>query len=338
MKPARTRTVFRICAAVAVVVAMLGLAACGNESDEDQKSPAEQKVNETSVTLDRKTAAANAIVTVALEAAPASRTMEAGYATVVDLADLASSLGSYSEAIAQRSQAKARADASKAELARLMSLHADDQNASQKAVDAAKASAAEDDAAIASADAKAKAVERSMVQRWGEKLTREVLAGTSWSAELMNRTAVLVEAALTTDARPADVELVSPEGKTYSATFLAASPRVDPRLERPTLFYLAKGANLAIGLNLVVHADLAMPVRGVLVPTDAVVWEGGKSIVFVMREPGHYDDVAVDTSHPTAEGFVDGSLKPGERVVTKGAEQLLSQLEGPKRAESEDDD
>lgn len=338
MKPARTRTAFRICAAVAVVVAMLALAACGNESDEDAGSPAEQKVDQTSVTLDGKTAAANGIVTVAVRAAPASRTTEAGYATVVDLSDLARSLGSYSEAAARRSEAKAKANASKAELARLESLRADDQNASQKAVDAAKAAAAEDSAAIASADAAAKAVERSMVQRWGEKLTREVLAGTAWSAELMNRTAVLVEAALTVDARPEKIELMSPDGKTCSATFLAASPRVDPRLERPTLFYFAKGADLANGMNLVVHADIAMPVRGVLVPTDAVVWNGGKSIVFVMREPGHYDAVTVDTSHSTAGGFVDASLKPGERVVTKGAEQLLSQLEGPKQAESEDDD
>jgi hypothetical protein len=55
-----------------------------------------------------------------------------------------------------------------------------------------------------------------------------------------------------------------------------------------------------------------------------VQWEG-LAWVYVEQEPGKYLRTAVSTDRPVPGGWIISSLKPGERVVIQGAEQLLSE-------------
>ncbi len=73
------------------------------------------------------------------------------------------------------------------------------------------------------------------------------------------------------------------------------------------------------------------PQTGVNVPRDAVVRFNGATWVYQQAEDGTLQRVEVALQHPMADGwFVRGPLKPQDKVVTRGAQQLLSQeLKGP---------
>lgn len=69
--------------------------------------------------------------------------------------------------------------------------------------------------------------------------------------------------------------------------------------------------------------------RMVAVPAAAIQEDGGAQIVFVEAEPGSYRRTAVQISSTLGERvLVASGLKPGEKVVTQGAYQLLAKAKG----------
>lgn len=244
----------------------------------------------------------------------------AGNATVADVTDLANVASQRTTAIAQRDQAAARLRASRAELERLRALNADDHNVSDRAVQDAAATAATDDASVQSANAALLAIDSAARQRWGAVL--------NVAPQLASRAKVLLEVAFTTDITPpARIRVTSASGRPVIASYLAAAPRVDARLQKPIYDYIAEGGDLPIGLVTIVRARVAN--GGVLVPKSAVVWNGDQPVVFIEEKPGQYEKHAVNTSIAVDDGFVDAGLQPGTRVVVTGAQQLLSAANKP---------
>jgi len=67
-------------------------------------------------------------------------------------------------------------------------------------------------------------------------------------------------------------------------------------------------------------------VRGVLVPQRAVVRWQGNAWVYEELSPGHFVRREIPTDTMLANGvLVSGSLSPGHRIVTTGAQALLSE-------------
>jgi hypothetical protein len=244
----------------------------------------------------------------------------AGNATVADVTELASVASQRAAVIAQRDQAAAKLRASQAELERLRALNADNHNVSDRAVQDAAATAATDAASVQSANAALLAIDAAARQRWGVVL--------SVAPQLASRDRVLLEVAFTADVSPpARIRITGASGRAIVASYLAAAPRVDARLQKPIFDYIAPAADLPIGLVTVVRARVAS--SGVLVPKSAVVWNGAEAVVFVEDRPGHYEPHAVSTRIAVDDGFVDASLQPGTRVVVSGAQQLLSAANKP---------
>ena len=64
-----------------------------------------------------------------------------------------------------------------------------------------------------------------------------------------------------------------------------------------------------------------------LIPASAVLYGAGQSLVFVERQPGIYQRRSVITGESRgAEIVVRSGLKPGEKVVSVGAETLRGEL------------
>ena len=314
---------------VVIIAAALVLAVrCSDKAAEEETKSAVQS-DESSVTMPAETARLNGITVVALQPIGSSASMPIGNAAVVDVTELVNVASQVSAATAQRDQAAAHLQATRAELARLRTLSADDHNVSDRAVQEAAAAAASDEAAVRSADAASQAAETAARQRWGGVLVRGVLGGAAWGRQLASRELVLVEAAFT-DATtpPARIVLTGAGGRPVTATYLAPSPHVDPRLQKTAYDYLAAGAELPVGLVTTIHGN-GSTATGVVVPRAAVVWFGEQSLVFLEDRAGHYVQHPVDTSRPAQGGFLDASLQPGQRVVTEGAQQLLSEQHKP---------
>ena len=65
---------------------------------------------------------------------------------------------------------------------------------------------------------------------------------------------------------------------------------------------------------------------GVIIPASAVVWSGGTAWVFVAGGKDRFFRREIPTDAPVENGwFVVKALSPGDRIVTGGAQVLLSE-------------
>jgi multidrug efflux pump subunit AcrA (membrane-fusion protein) len=79
-------------------------------------------------------------------------------------------------------------------------------------------------------------------------------------------------------------------------------------------------------MSLVAHLSVGDPMRGVIVPTSAVVWSQGKAWVYLQTAPDRFTRRPVATDIAVEAGFFVGSvLRAGDKVVTEGAQALLSE-------------
>lgn len=107
-----------------------------------------------------------------------------------------------------------------------------------------------------------------------------------------------------------------------------AAPTADPLTHRPAYHYrLAGAAALRPGVLLSGYLpDPEAPPDAVQVPDAAVVQWDALAWVYVERAPGRFVRVRVPTTHPVPGGWlVPEGLAPGDRVVSTGAGQLLSE-------------
>lgn len=291
---------------ISVALVLLSFAACAKEPASTEKEPVPQS---TGITVSE------------LRSVSANETeIAAGNATVADVTELVNAMSQRASTIAQRDQAAAKLRASRAELDRLRALNADNHNVSDRAVQDAASAVASDEASVQSANAAALAAEAAARQRWGSVL--------AYAPQLASREEVLLEVAFTADiAPPAHIRVTSPSGRSIDARYLAPSPHIDARLQKPVQNYIAPGHDLPAGFITTVHAPLRA--RGVLVPRSAVVWNGEQPLVFVEDRPGHYAPHPISARVALDGGFIETTLQPGQRVVTVGAQQLLSEEHKP---------
>ena len=130
-------------------------------------------------------------------------------------------------------------------------------------------------------------------------------------------------------APPARLAFSVTPGSTRIAGVLAGTaPTADPLTRLPAYHYrLAGAAGLRPGVLLTGYLpDPDAPSGAVLVPDDAVVQWDALAWVYVERAPGRFLRVHVATTHPVPGGWLvtEGAV-PGDRVVSRGAGQLLSE-------------
>lgn len=314
---------------VAIVSAgLLLLVACGPKEEVRSDETSAATTDASSVTLPAKTVEQNGITVVAVQPVSTQAAVAIGNATVVDVTDLVNAASQYAAAASQREQAAAHLTASRAALERLRALNADNHNVSDRAVQEAAAAAATDEASVRAADVSASAAEGAARQRWGSTLARGMVHNAPWARQLAARDSVLIEAAFTDDvAPPGQIQIMGARGRAVTAHYLAMSPRVDARLQKPVHDYIAPASELPVGLITTIHAPLRT--GGVFVPKEAVVWNGTQAFVFVEDRAGHYVQQPINASSPLDGGFLETTMKPGTRLVTAGAQQLLSEQHKP---------
>jgi len=259
---------------------------------------------EPTITLDDETQKKIGIATTRVTAATTTDELQA-FGDVVDVKELADLVNQSAAARAQQQQAQSKAAFDERELQRLRMLNADNKNVSDRAVQDAAAAVAADNAASAAAAVAMQGAHAAIAQRFGAAVAdRESLIH-----DLIATRAVLIELAIPANVVPPSN--VSIEGST--ATLLSAAPRVDPKLQGRSFFYVASGARLSAGMNVVARIATARGVSRAVVPPEAIVsWEG-RSWAYVRRAATKF--ARIDA----------GAVKAGDEVVTAGAQQLLSE-------------
>jgi hypothetical protein len=102
----------------------------------------------------------------------------------------------------------------------------------------------------------------------------------------------------------------------------------DPTIPGQSFFALIRASDLQSGEHALVYTPIGKTLRGVLVPSAAVLIAESKSWCFVETAPGHFRRLQIDLSRALPGGyFMDKN--PGGAVVVRGTGLLLARELGP---------
>jgi hypothetical protein len=236
----------------------------------------------------------------------------------------------------QAKKAEIAAGVERREYQRLKRLYAENQNASAKAMQAAQGRLQSDQADLATARQQLELVRAAVRQSWGSVVAEWVASGGPSLDQVLDQQDELVEVTIPVgqkDIRPRRVLLEIPAGGSVTADLVSPFPRVDPRIQGVSLLYLAPARpGLIPGAYPTARYAAGGLLGGVVVPRSAVVWWQGSAWAYQEIEPGHFSRRPVPTGTPVRGGyFVTQDLAPGDKIVSQGAQMVLSTELAPQR-------
>ena len=287
----------------------------------------------TTVTLDVATQQRSGVEAKPLRAARWLVGTTHAFGTVLDLQPLIDLRNRYTTARNDAAAAQAVANASQQELARMKTLYEDRQNVSQKAYQAALSAYAVDRSKTDAAALAERNVQALADQQFGPVLARWIADDRSPEFDrLLRRADVLVRIALPSGSRgaPKVIEVQPIGSDRQRAEFVSVSAQADPSATGASMIYRVN-APIPTGTPVVAilpgdgQAD-----EGVFVPASAVVWYAGQTWVYEQASPTAFARERLASPVEMDDGyFVREGLRPGERIVTRGAQLLLSEEQRP---------
>lgn len=251
-------------------------------------------------------------------------------AVVLNVQDLVAARTGYAEAQSRLEKARANTEVTRREYDRVKALYQDNQNASQKALQAAEGASRVDAAEVAAASQGLALQAAAVRQGWGSVVEEWVIEGGSTLEQLLAMQKLLVQVTLPAGQTFVPSQTVSieiPGAGLANSSLVSQFPRIDPRLQGVSFLYsLPARQSLAPGMNLVAHLRVGRNVQGVIVPESAVVWWQGKAWVYQQTAPNRFIRRTAITETPVSGGFfVVRGFAPGDSVVVRGAQILLSE-------------
>lgn len=267
-------------------------------------------------------------VRVATLAAGGARQITQGFARGLDVSALAA-------INAEISTARAAAVASRAEAGRLVALAAQDQSASTRAVEAARAQAAAD-------AARADLAERRVGLEFGAGLARlDLAARQRLLGEIAAGRAALVRIDVPGAASKAGSRvIVADGGVTAPVSVLGPAASADARLQSAGLLAIVRSPmarSASAGRVLAASLEQSSTETGVIVPREALVrWRNG---IWAYRRtaPGVFVRRELVDARPVESGwFVTTGFSAGDMVAVSGAGTLLAIERGGEQAGEKD--
>lgn len=281
---------------------------------------------ETVLRFDAAAQKANGIVATTLR--PDKRSIEVqANGVVLQLQPLLDLKTSYNTASTDLVKARAAARASLAEYERLRQLNQDGKNASDKAVEAARATSESDAALAHNAEQSISVLSSTTRLHWGPVVASWLEQGSPQLDALLAQRRFLLQVTITSAVAPKETQVQYADGSHRSIHLVSALPQIDPRLQAPSFLYVAEAhSGLVPGINIPVFLPSGPVQDGVIVPSDAVVWWQGKAWCYVEESAGKFVRKEVATSSPVPNGwFVTEGIDAQAQVVTSGAQTLLSE-------------
>lgn len=252
--------------------------------------------------------------------------------------------------------------AAQAALTRIRTLNADDKNVSDRAVQEAEARVAEEQAKMTGEQQSVKLLTAALSSNRdgavGLDVTRggtvtEVLAHPGESVEagqpvlrvarfdkLLARVDLPAGQTVAPGLTSASIVPLGYDDKPLTGERVGFAASVDPKTQgQPFLFRVADSSGaLRPGLSVTAYLEIPGPARsGAVVPRSAVIWQTGKSWVYVQTDQEKFARREVALEDPASGGWFTRSLKPGDKVVTRGAQMMLSEeFKSQIRVEDED--
>ncbi|MDB6085776.1 MAG: uncharacterized protein JWN43_3657 [Gammaproteobacteria bacterium] len=254
----------------------------------------------------------------ALSAASAPQELT-GYGRVLDPTPLAA-------AVSEWAVARASAVASEQELDRTKLLQKQN-TASVRALQAAESAAARDRLAVES-------IRDRISLSWGRAVARRSdLNGLLRELTAQDRVIVRVEVPVgeAPSSRPLRARLasLSDPQRTIEAEFVGPAPVTDPQLQGQGFLFLTQrnALDLTPGAAVTAYLELGGEAQsGVFVPASALVQHDSRLWVYAQKSETSFARIPVSLGPPMREGWlIARGVRAGDRVVTQGAQMLLSE-------------
>lgn len=238
--------------------------------------------------------------------------------------------------------------ASRAALARARTLNAEDENVSDRTLQEAEARVKGEEARLEAATETVRLIQSALataapvplrVQRGGQVV--EVLAQPEEAIEsgqpilrvarfdqFIARVDVPAGQAVPASVSTARIVPLGHEDRPLRGERVSLAAAVDPKTQgQPFLFRIRDpGLNLRPGLAVTAYLTRpGAPRHGVLIPRSALVRFAGLAWVYVQVSAAEFSRRDVTLDRPAEKGWLSASLKPGERIVVRGAQTLLSE-------------
>jgi hypothetical protein len=320
----------RGCTFAALLAAAVFVAGCSQQAKEQAAPAAAEKHGEPEprvkhgtngeviVTLDAATQKIMGLQVAPLAPAQLSPQVK-GYGRVLDATPLAAT-------VADLAVAEAASANSQVELKRLKTLAAEN-NASERALQAAEAAAVRDRVQAESARLK-------LVANWGSAIAvQQDLPAFVRSLSSLGSALVEIDlpAGESINAAPTAARLLSLAQATQpiEARFLGPATMADPQMQGRGFLFLVDPNPSRLVPGAAVEAFLILPGApqpGVLLPREAIVRFNGATWAYLQTAGEAFQRVEVALDKPLEAGwFVRDGLKAQDKVVTTGAQQLLSE-------------
>jgi hypothetical protein len=295
------------------------------------KQPAEISVEngQTVLTLDSPTQKRLGLEVASL--APAvTREQTMAPAVVLSTQDLATFRNGYLATQSQLQKSRIEAGVARKEYARLKLLFDEDKNVSEKALQSAQGTLQTTESDTRAMEQQLSLQESVVRQEWGGVVSKWAVEGSPELHRLLDQREMLVQVTLpatTAFGPPPAISIEIPSGKRTGARFVSLLPRVDPRIQGESFLYLAPAfSGLSPGTNLVAHLSSGKPMRGVIAPATAIVWSEGQAWVYQQTAADRFTRRSIAANMPVEKGFfISSGLSAGDKVVTQGAQALLSE-------------
>ena len=129
-------------------------------------------------------------------------------------------------------------------------------------------------------------------------------------------------------ARRAEITTPANPGRIYSGQLVTIGDLVDPVNRTVTVIFSVNNADGGLKLEMTAEARIATQARALalLIPASAALYEEGRRLVFVEREPGVFQRRQVTIgARQDDHVIVTSGLQAGENVVSVGAQSLRSE-------------
>lgn len=240
-----------------------------------------------------------------------------GFGRVLDPSPLAA-------LVMESATARTALDVSTRELQRLKLL-AQDQNASARVLETAAAAAQRDQIAV-------DAVHLKLLANWGPALASQPDLP-SFARALVAHEAALIRidlplgGTLKQAPRGGRIAALTAEDQPFEAEFLGAAPNADALTQGQGFLFVLRQQSLPPEAAVIAWLTVAGEGQhGVLVPRSAIVRHEGQAFVYVDAGDGLFERISIELERPAEKGwFVQNRLKPEQKIVVVGAQQLLSE-------------
>lgn len=169
---------------------------------------------------------------------------------------------------------------------------------------------------------------------WGKELTDWALSGASDKlGTFFSSQKRLLQITLPTNKHlPASVQTIYTDAsgnrsKANKARLISVATRTETVAQGESYYFQTDDKNIITGMNVTAWIPEANePMNGVIIPKSALVWYMDQALAYIKTAEDTFRRHPLDHYSATADGyFISDAIKPGEQVVTKGAQMLLSE-------------